>query len=60
LAMSLRQALAAYMIDGIEWSRMVMGLIRLFARAAYHGDPELSETWYDLSPPYCVRWSATC
>jgi AcrR family transcriptional regulator len=43
-AMPLRQALAAYMIGGIEWSRMVMGLIRLFARAAYHGDPELSET----------------
>lgn len=43
-AMPLRQALAAYMIGGIEWSRMYMGLIRLFARAAYHGDPELSET----------------
>ncbi len=43
-AMPLRQALTAYMIGGIEWSRMAMGLMRLFARAAYHGDPELSET----------------
>jgi AcrR family transcriptional regulator len=43
-ALPLRQALAAYMIGGLEWSRMFMGLIRLFARAAYHGDPELSET----------------
>ena len=42
-AMPLRQALAAYMVGGIEWSRMFMGLIRLFARAAYHGDSELSE-----------------
>lgn len=43
-AMPLRQALAAYMVGGIEWGRMFMALIRLFARAAYHGDPELSET----------------
>ena len=43
-AMPLRQGLAAYMIGGIEWGRMLMGLIRLFARAAYHGEPDLSET----------------
>jgi AcrR family transcriptional regulator len=44
VAMPLRDALAAYLVGGIEWSRMYMGLIRLFARAAYHGDPELAET----------------
>ena len=33
----------AYMVGGLEWSRMYKGLLRLFARAAYHGDPELSE-----------------
>jgi AcrR family transcriptional regulator len=44
LGMPLRQALAAYLVGGIEWSRMYTGLLRLFARAAYHGDPELTET----------------
>jgi AcrR family transcriptional regulator len=44
VAMPLRDALAAYLVGGIEWSRMYMGLIRLFARAAYHGDPELADT----------------
>ena len=42
-AMPLRDALSAYMVGGLEWSRMYKGLLRLFARAAYHGDPELSE-----------------
>lgn len=41
LAMPLRDALGAYLVDGIEWSRLYQGLLRLFARAAYHGDPEL-------------------
>ncbi|HSR29580.1 MAG TPA: TetR/AcrR family transcriptional regulator [Anaerolineae bacterium] len=44
LAMPLREALAAYLVGGIEWSRMYTGLLRLFARAAYHGDPELADT----------------
>lgn len=44
LAMPLREALTAYLVGGVEWSRMHKGLLRLFARAAYHGDPELSET----------------
>jgi AcrR family transcriptional regulator len=44
LGMPVRQALAAYLVGGIEWSRMYTGLLRLFARAAYHGDPELTET----------------
>jgi AcrR family transcriptional regulator len=43
-AMPLREALTAYLLGGVEWSRMHVGLLRLFARAAYHGDPELAET----------------
>ncbi len=43
-ALPLREALAAYLSGGIEWSRMYTGLLKLFARAAYHGDPELAET----------------
>jgi AcrR family transcriptional regulator len=43
LALPLDQALEAYLIGGVEWSHMYTGLLRLFARAAYHGDPELSE-----------------
>jgi AcrR family transcriptional regulator len=43
-AMPLRDALAAYLGGGIEWSRMYAGLVKLFARAAYHGDPELAES----------------
>lgn len=42
-AMPLREALAAYLSGGLEWSRAYAALVRLFARAAYHGDPELSE-----------------
>jgi AcrR family transcriptional regulator len=41
--MTLREALAAYLIGGIEWSRTYASLLKLFARAAYHGDPELAE-----------------
>lgn len=43
VAMPLRDALAAYLLGGIEWSRMYVHLLRLFARAAYHGDPELAD-----------------
>jgi AcrR family transcriptional regulator len=42
-ALPLRDALTAYLSGGVEWSRTYAGLLRLFARAAYHGDPELSE-----------------
>jgi AcrR family transcriptional regulator len=42
--LSLREALTIYLTVGIEWSRAYMGLVRLFARAAYHGDPELEDT----------------
>lgn len=43
-AMPLREALTAYLTGGIEWSRTYAGLVKLFARAAYHGDPELAES----------------
>ena len=42
-SLPLRQALAAYLSGGVEWSRAFLGLIRLFARAAYHGDAELAQ-----------------
>ncbi len=42
-ALPLREALAMYLAGGIEWSRYYNDLVRLFARAAYHGDPELDE-----------------
>jgi AcrR family transcriptional regulator len=42
-AMPLREALAAYISGGIEWSRAEAGFLQLFARAAYQGDPELAE-----------------
>lgn len=41
--MPLADGLAAYLMGGIEWSRTEAGLIRFFARAAYHSDSELSE-----------------
>jgi AcrR family transcriptional regulator len=44
LSVPLRDALGAYLVGGIEWSRLYQGLLRLFARAAYHGDPELADS----------------
>jgi AcrR family transcriptional regulator len=41
--LTLREALTVYLTVGIEWSQAFIGLVRLFARAAYHGDPELQE-----------------
>jgi AcrR family transcriptional regulator len=41
--MPLQEALSAYLAGGIAWSREQAGLLGLFARAAYHGDPQLSE-----------------
>jgi len=40
----LRDALEAYLVGGVEWSQMYAGFLRLFARAAYHGDPELADS----------------
>jgi AcrR family transcriptional regulator len=42
-AMPIREGLWAYLTGGIEWSRLFAGVVQLFARAAYQGDPELQE-----------------
>jgi len=39
----LGEGLAAYLTGGIEWSRTQTGLLQLFARAAYQGEPRLAE-----------------
>jgi AcrR family transcriptional regulator len=44
LAMPLREALAAYLTYGIEWSRSQDGFLRFFGRAAYSGDSSLTES----------------
>jgi AcrR family transcriptional regulator len=39
----LREALAAYLTGGLEWSQSQAGLVHFFVRAAYHGgDPVLA------------------
>ncbi len=50
-ALPLREALTAYLVGGVEWSKTQTGLIQLFARAAYQGDPDLGD--------YLVRPIAT-
>ncbi|MBN2006524.1 MAG: TetR/AcrR family transcriptional regulator [Anaerolineae bacterium] len=42
--LSLRDALTYYLAGGVEWGKTQMGLMRFFARAAYHGDTALTET----------------
>jgi AcrR family transcriptional regulator len=42
--MSLREALRAYLAEGVKWGQGQMGLTRFFARAAYQGDVELRES----------------
>ncbi len=42
-ALPLPEALTAYLVGGVEWSQAYAGMLRLFARAAYHGDPDLAE-----------------
>ncbi len=42
-AMPLQDALQAYLMGGLEWSQAAMGLVRFFGRAAYQGDPNLTE-----------------
>lgn len=39
----LREGLRYYIAGGLEWSQIEAGLVRFFARAAYQGDPALSE-----------------
>ena len=43
-ALPLREALGYYVAGGVEWSQTYAGLLRLFVRAAYQGDPGLSES----------------
>lgn len=44
VSLPLREALKSYFIGGVEWSADQVGFLRLFARAAYQGDPELANT----------------
>ena len=39
----LGEALRWYLDGGLEWGKMQVGLVQLFARAAYQGDPDLAE-----------------
>ena len=43
VSMPLREALSAYLAGGLEWGRMMSGLVQFFGKAAYEGTPELSE-----------------
>ncbi len=43
VALPLREALAAYLVGGVEWGQTQASLVQFFARAAYQGDPELAE-----------------
>jgi len=40
----LREALHYYLMGGIEWGQTEAGLLRFFGRAAYQGDPALTES----------------
>lgn len=42
-AMPVREAMSAYLTGGLEWGETAAGLVRFFGRAAYQGDPELTE-----------------
>ena len=44
VAMPLRAALTSYLSYGVEWSREQAWMLKLFAHAAYQGDPELAES----------------
>jgi TetR/AcrR family transcriptional regulator len=43
IAMPLREGLCAYLTGGVEWGRMMRGLVQFFGKAAYAGTPELAE-----------------
>jgi TetR/AcrR family transcriptional regulator len=43
LSMPLRDGLCAYLAGGVEWGRMMQGLVQFFGKAAYEGTPELNE-----------------
>jgi AcrR family transcriptional regulator len=42
-ALPIREGLQAYISGGIEWSQLFAGVVQLYARAAYQGDPDLQE-----------------
>jgi AcrR family transcriptional regulator len=42
-ALPLAEGLRYYLLGGLEWAQTEVGLMRFFGRAAYHGDPALSE-----------------
>ncbi len=44
LEMPLKDALRAYLSEGMKWSQTMQGLIQFYGRAAYTGDPALTET----------------
>ena len=43
LEMPLAEALKSYLSVGLEWGQTETGLVRFFGRAAYQGDPALTE-----------------
>lgn len=43
-ALPLREALLAYVMGGLEWSKEQAAFMRFFARAAYHGETPLSQS----------------
>jgi AcrR family transcriptional regulator len=43
ISMPLREGLCAYLTGGVEWGRMMQGLVQFFGKAAYEGDPRLAE-----------------
>jgi AcrR family transcriptional regulator len=43
LSMPLRDGLSAYLAGGVEWGRMMQGLVQFFGKAAYEGTPEFAE-----------------
>lgn len=44
VSLPIREALNAYLMGGLEWSATQAGFLRLFAKAAYQGESELTET----------------
>ena len=42
--MPLREALKSYLTEGVKWGQLQGGLVRFFARAAYQGDHDLSQS----------------
>ena len=41
--MPIREGLTGYLTGGLEWSRMQVGLMQFFLKAAYQGDPKMAE-----------------